>query len=302
MLASEAPIFRGTFRVRNDTDPPNEGVEHIRKRLTDVKARVPIAIERVGKERWGRCVNTSSTIEYRTRDRRVINRAYHKMHEILLSCVLPSTKTSVHLCEAPGGFVQCVFDHLSDSEWSWRAVTLETGVPVASDVSLLPHERGSFMFADVLCGADSVIERLSVAFPDGVDLVTADGATEMNHEHLEEEHFPLALAQTNIALKCLHAGGNFILKVFECLLPCTMDLIAALSQAFDTVSMIKPFSSRPSNSERYLVCRSFHGDVTHIGTQPLFHVAQWTREYEAMVSRMAVLQIKNLERALASVS
>ena len=144
--------------------------------------------------------------------------------------------------------MQCAHDHLSDSEWSWRAVTLKKGVPVASDVSLLPHERGSFVFADVLCNADSVIERMREAFPDGVDLVTADGATEMNHEYLEEEHFPLALAQTNIALKCLHAGGNFVLKVFECLLPCTKDLIAVLSQAFDVVSIIKPFSSRPSNS------------------------------------------------------
>jgi 23S rRNA U2552 (ribose-2'-O)-methylase RlmE/FtsJ len=302
MLASEVPILRGTFRWRTEHDPPVGGCEDIRQRLTAVKARVPTAIERVGKERWVRHVNTGSTVEYRNRDRRVINRAYYKMHEILLSCALPSTEASVHLCEAPGGFVQCVSDHLSDARWSWRAVTLPGGVPVTSDVSLLPRERGSFVFADVLCDGDDAVEQMREAFPDGVDLVTADGATEMNHERLEEEHFPLALAQTNIALKCLHTGGNFVLKVFECLLPCTKDLVASLSQAFDTVSLIKPFSSRPSNSERYLVCRGFHGDVTHVGSQPLFHAASWEKEYDTLVSRMAVLQIQSLERALASVS
>lgn len=303
MLASEIPIHRASLRVRSDSDGPElDGCMTVRERLATIKARVPVVQARIGMKRWNYIVNTQSVMERHNRNRRVINRAYHKMHEIAMSCVLPTVCTSLHLCEAPGGFVQCVSDHMRSpgGVWTWRAVTLQEGISIATD-TLLPSDRGRFLLANVLRNEDTLVEELRTTFPDGVCLVTADGATNMNHERIEEEHLPLLLAQARIALRCLKGGGVFVIKVFECLHPCTRDLIAQLTHCFDTVSLIKPNASRPTNSERYVVCRSFV-ERTSIDDREYMHACAWRLEYEEIVCRQANIQIKSLERTLASVS
>lgn len=308
MLASEIPIPRASSRPRADRDGDEvDGCAAVRERLASAKSRVPDIQARIGRRRWNSLVNVASSIEQRNRDRVVINRAYHKMHEICLSCVLPNVTSSVHLCEAPGGFVQCVFDNLRhpSKDWSWRAVTMPNGIPV--DEERLPRNCGQFLFADVLSEETRVVEDLNAAFAGmgGVDLVTADGAVEMNHDTIEEEHLPLARAQTRIALKCLRTGGVYVLKVFECLHPHTRDFIAQLTRHFEFVSLIKPSSSRRTNSERYLVCRGFIGNASSpitIDDERYVHAAAWMVEYNRIVNSVATDQIQALTRIVESVS
>tara|TARA_B110001450_G_scaffold257061_1_gene290823 strand:- start:30448 stop:31224 length:777 start_codon:yes stop_codon:yes gene_type:complete len=257
-------------------------------------------------QRWNSLIHTVSGIERRNHNRIVINRAYHKMHEIAMSCVLPFVTTSIHLCEAPGGFVQCVADHMRSpsGNWSWRAVTLENGIPV--DGTHLPNDCGCFLFANVLTEEEHVVAELRSIFivfeKGGVDLVTADGAVAMNHSCLEEEHLPLARSQTRIAFRCLKPGGNFVLKIFECLHPATRDLISQLTRRFQSVSMIKPVSSRRTNSERYLVCRVFDGKSQSLDDDEYVHATAWNGEYNKIVCDMAEDQLKTLSRIIESVS
>lgn len=283
-----------------------DGCASVRERLAMVKSRVPEIQARIGMKRWNSMVNVASSIEHRNRSRNVINRAYHKMHEISMSCVLPHVTSSVHLCEAPGGFVQCVFEHLRhpSKDWSWRAVTLGNGIPV--DETRLPSDCGRFLFADVLSEEARVVETLTAAFAGtgGVDLVTADGAVEMNHERIEEEHLPLAHAQTRIALQCLRPGGVYVLKVFECLHSLTRDFISQLTRHFEFVSLIKPVSSRSTNSERYIVCRGLTvaSPSPTIEKERYIHAAAWTEEYNRIVNKMANEQTQALMRIVESVS
>jgi 23S rRNA U2552 (ribose-2'-O)-methylase RlmE/FtsJ len=269
-----------------------------------MKNRVPEIQARIGMKRWNSIVNVASSIEHRNRNRTVINRAYHKMHEICMSCVLPRVTSSVHLCEAPGGFVQCVAEHLRDAskDWSWRAVTLMDGIAV--DERHLPRDCGQFLFADVVSEETRVVADLHAAFADtgGVDLVTADGAVEMNHDHIEEEHLPLARAQTRIALQCLRPGGVYILKLFECLNTHTRDFISQLTRMFELVSLIKPTSSRCTNSERYLVCRGLTVVSPNLDDERYVHATAWIDEYNRIVTNMATGQIQALTRIVESVS
>lgn len=303
MLASEIPIPRASLRPATENENVHDDRSATtRARLSQQKSRVPAIRERIGPRRWSYCVNAQSTMERMNRDREVLNRAYHKMNEIVLSCALSPVSTSIHLCEAPGGFVQCTFDHLrrTGSDWEWRAVTLEEGVsPVSSSSKMF--RNGRFIFADVLHQEDHVVTELLKTFPNGVELLTADGATDMQHGHIEEEHYPLARAQTCIALRCLSTNGVFLLKLFECLSPCTRNLIARLTQCFESVSLIKPGSSRPTNSERYLVCRSFDGCTRVLENGPCVHAEGWMVEYTHIVDGLATRQQSALERIFASV-
>ena len=300
MLASEIPIPRASLRSRTDGDIVDDRSASARAKLSKQKSRVPGVQERIGQRRWRHLVNAPSVMERMNQGRGVINRAYHKLHEMVMSCALSPVTTSVHLCEAPGGFVQCTFDHLrTGPDWTWRAVTLQDGVPVSSESAMFQH--GNFLFADVLTQNEYVITTLRETFPNGVELVTADGATAMQHDHIEQEHYPLALAQTRISLHCLSKNGTFVLKLFECLHPCTRDLIARLTQCFDSVSLMKPGSSRPTNSERYLVCRSFDGCTRNLEELECVHAEGWMVEYTNIVDGLARRQQSALETIFASV-
>lgn len=300
MLASEIPLPRASSRPLEETERVDDRSASAREQLSRVKRRVPEVQTRIGHRRWGHIVNLPSAMERMNRERVVINRAYHKMHEIALSCALRPVATSLHLCEAPGGFVQCTSDHLrSETGWTWRAVTLRDGVPLSP--ATVSRTDGAVLFADVLTEQDRVASEVAEAFPNGVELVTADGATVMQHENMEEEHYPLAVAQVRIALRCLAANGVLVLKLFECLHPRTRDVIAALTQCFDSVSLIKPGSSRPTNSERYLVCRVFDGCTRTLDGGACVHADGWMTEYTHAVDSLASQQTSALERVFASV-
>lgn len=293
MLACEVPLPRASVRpcgqgeevTARDDDTP----------LEDAKRRVPTVVARIGRARWNVLVNPPQRSKAPT-----ISRAYHKLHEITLSCVLPRVATSLHLCEAPGGFVQCARDHLAQygGRWEWMAVSLGDGI--AFDASLQPPS--SLLHADVISDTDRVVAAARARFPDGVELVTADGAVAMDHDHLEEAHVPLLWAECRVALACLRVGGHFVVKFFEGLRPCTHRVVAVLTQHFRETVVIKPTGSRPTNSERYLVCRDFLGTGSDGASSRVVVAEAWVVEFDAVMRRFARAQTAALERAFASVS
>ena len=124
-----------------------------------------------------------------------MSRAYHKLREILYTCALPPPRASVHLCEAPGGFVQAARDAAEGEgdgpAWRWRALSLaggDGGAPVPHP-DVASDARGRFLEGDVLAAeADAGVRALlehCAATP--ADLVTADGAVEMDHARLERD-------------------------------------------------------------------------------------------------------------------
>lgn len=104
------------------------------------------------------------------------------------------------------------------------------------------------------------IATVLAANPTGVDLVVADGgidiegSTEPDRFNREEElSMPLLFVQTYVAIKTNKLGGNICVKVKHTLTAASAQLIAQVAQNYDRVILIKPFTSRPANSERYLI-------------------------------------------------
>ena len=296
MLAVEVPVGRAPVSVAPSGPSMRDTDEciHVREQLQNTKRRVPEVQQIIGMKRWYSRVNSSSPMECRNSNRTVVNRAYHKMNEIVLSCALRNTRRSAHLCEAPGGFVQCVGDTIADpGGWEWIAITLQTeNAPLPSE-TLLPLKHGSFVYANVLEEAEQCVGIIGV-----VDLVTADGAVMMDHDHIESAHHDLLNAQSWIALRCLEKGGTFIVKAFECLEAGTRRTIAWVSSHFESTAVIKPFSSRGTNSERYIVFRGFHGYDGVTRSHECFVAQGWDERCQHVMSTLAKHQIHALERVM----
>lgn len=297
MHAVEHFLPRAALRRRHPhevTEPPLPS-SSIFEELQRTKARVPEMHDLIGRRSWGRLVDCNSKGPRRTRP--LASRAYEKLREIIETCVLDSPTRSLHLCEAPGGFVQATADFASPG-WQWKALSLHTpGAPLPA-YDLLPLASGEFLTCDVN-DAEAVAQLL--AGDDPVDLVTADGAHNVCHERLEAEHHALLLAQTRAALSRLRRGGSLVIKCFEGAEMPTMLWLAWLTQSFALVSVLKPTGSRPTNSELYVVARDLQEpcDTPLDALSDIVVTAPWLRQVRGVLEQFSQKQILHLKAAFA---
>ena len=91
-----------------------------------------------------------------------------------------------------------------------------------------------------------------------VDFITADGGFEWVNENIQEqEYFRLLFSQIVIAINIQKKGGIFVCKFFETLTNTSLKFLSILTSLYDEVILTKPLTSRPSNSEKYAVCKGF---------------------------------------------
>ena len=90
------------------------------------------------------------------------------------------------------------------------------------------------------------------------DLVTADGGFDWKKENLQEqEAYKLIFSEIITAIKVQKSGGSFVLKIFESYTFTTLKFIEILRVFYKEVYICKPFTSRISNSEKYIICKDF---------------------------------------------
>lgn len=187
--------------------------------------------------------------------------------------------TSVHLCEAPGAFIAALNHFLAinheELRLDWLAMTLNpyhesNGHPdIVTDDRLILHTLPNWEFGPDYTGDifqpgyaehlyRTVVERFNGK---GAWLVTADGSIDCSDDPGEQETIVSRLHdyETMVALSVLRDSGSLVLKaftMFECNTICRMFLLCCL---FRSVVLRKPVTSKPGNSEVYVVCKGYRG-------------------------------------------
>ena len=96
-------------------------------------------------------------------------------------------------------------------------------------------------------------------YSEEADLITADGGFDWKKENLQEqEAYRLIFGQMFAALKTQKSGGHFVLKIFETYTKNTIKILELLRLFYTEVYICKPFTSRISNSEKYIICKKFN--------------------------------------------
>uniref|UniRef100_A0A1X7T085 Cap-specific mRNA (nucleoside-2'-O-)-methyltransferase 1 n=1 Tax=Amphimedon queenslandica TaxID=400682 RepID=A0A1X7T085_AMPQE len=104
------------------------------------------------------------------------------------------------------------------------------------------------------------------------------GASVEGQENIQEILMKqLVLCQYLCALSILRTGGHFVCKVFDMFTPFSVGLFYLLYRSFEQVCIFKPVTSRPANSERYVVCRSLKEDKQSVN-QYLFIINETIHE------------------------
>ena len=219
----------------------------------------------------------------------ILSRAFYKLWEILyffdLIDVNSKNFVSAHLAEGPGSFIQAVMfyrdmfckDAKNDK---YHAVTIhgdneDNSLDLEKEfVQFYAKEKPQRFFMHQTYDSQTAraspnkdngdltkaktIENFTKSINGKADFVTADGGFEWNNENIQEQECAILIyAQILAAINVQKKGGSFVLKIFETFTSISLKFILILKYFYEDVNIIKPFTSRESNSEKYVVCKKF---------------------------------------------
>lgn len=207
-----------------------------------------------------------------------LSRSYFKMIELVYFFKLLDKAhvkgehiTSFHLAEGPGGFIEALL-HIRNNERDKYI-----GMSILDDVHdpNIPGWKKSKQFLQenpnvvIESGVDGTGDILSVAnfeycknaHANSMEIITGDGGFDFSLDFNKQEAIivELLFAQIAYAIVMQKEKGCFILKVFDCFMQHTLDMLALLSSLYEKVYITKPQTSRYANSEKYLVCKNYLG-------------------------------------------
>jgi 23S rRNA U2552 (ribose-2'-O)-methylase RlmE/FtsJ len=206
------------------------------------------------------------------------SRSFFKMWEILhdLKDIFGSSSPMkcVFLAEGPGGFAEAVMkyrntvatDPKSDE---FHGMTLKCDsnkcIPEWKLKDTLMHISYGIDGTGNLYNIDNIrfLAKLTGG-KNSVDLITADGGFDFSSDfnNQEEQCFKLITCEILSALYLQKQGGVFVLKIFDVFHDKTLRLLQILYSNYEKVHIVKPFTSRPANSEKYVVCEGFKNNKT----------------------------------------
>ena len=205
-----------------------------------------------------------------------LSRSFYKLIEIyqLLNLEFCSDKIKTfHLAEGPGGFIEAIQQLRNNDTDIYYGMTL-----IGEDENIPGWKKSKYFLSKypnikIEIGADKTGNLLSVYnlwhcyrnYKHSMDFITADGGFDFSIDFNKQEVLSINLlfCQICYAIALQKKGGVFILKIFDVFMAATIDLLYILSTLYDKVYVVKPYTSRTANSERYIVCKNFRLDDTY---------------------------------------
>lgn len=205
----------------------------------------------------------------------LVTNATMKIYEIISQMKLINCGKTTAFCNAelPGGFIIGINQYVktmcpkSTFDWVASSYISEHGT-LGDPYGIYAGNRAKWLMDSTMDGnllkKENVTElskRVLQRYPLGVDLYTSDAGCDVssNYNEQEEQTMLLNYGQVLCGILTLAIGGSLITKQFTYFTVFNRSLIMILTVLFENVYITKPATSRPLNSEIYLVCTGFRG-------------------------------------------
>ena len=201
-----------------------------------------------------------------------ISRAFFKLIEIYNTHNLLSNDNtpirSFHLAEGPGGFIEATtFLRHNQNDIYYGMTLLEEkniNVPGWNKVDFLLKKYPNIKLLKGVDGMGNLYNENNLKyviqnFAGSMDIITGDGGFDFSADFNKQESiaFRLIFTQVIYAVIMQKKGGHFVLKIFDIFEDCTIDILYLLNTFYEKVIIMKPYTSRYANSEKYVVCKGF---------------------------------------------
>tara|TARA_B100001027_G_scaffold216860_1_gene194705 strand:- start:312 stop:1520 length:1209 start_codon:yes stop_codon:yes gene_type:complete len=212
-----------------------------------------------------------------------ISRAFFKLIEIYNTHhLLPANEETIktfHLAEGPGGFIEATTYLRNNKNDLYYGMTLleekNVNVPGWNKVDFLLKKYPNIK---LLKGVDQKgnlynennLQYVINNYANSMHIITGDGGFDFSADFNKQEStaFRLIFTQVIYALVMQKIGGHFVLKIFDIFEDCTIDILYLLNTFYEKVIVMKPYTSRYANSEKYIICKFFKYDnITDLHTK-----------------------------------
>ena len=191
--------------------------------------------------------------------------------------------------ELPGAFIFAIDHYIKTKtntpqyEWFANSLFPTNGDILGDEFGLYTRYRDRWLMDETNGGSvtdPAMIQLIKERLEGKVDLYTSDigiGLTLETYNQQEELEAPLHLGQVICALNTLKDGGYMVCKMFMFFQPFSMSLLYVLMEVFEELYISKPMTSRPGNSEVYLVGKGYHSNQA-LTTRLESVLATWNQE------------------------
>ena len=207
-----------------------------------------------------------------------LSRSYFKLIEIinsfnLLKDIITPIET-FHLAEGPGGFIEAIAHIRKNPADRYTGITLidtDSSIPnwnkckdVMKKYPNIIVEFGKDGTGDIL--SPSNLKHCYEKYANKMELITGDGGFDFSIDFNNQESLAsnLLFAEVCYAILLQKKSGSFVVKFFDIFHNVTLQLLYLLNSFYSSVIITKPLTSRPANSEKYIVCNDFkYSDTSH---------------------------------------
>ena len=207
-----------------------------------------------------------------------VSRSFFKMWEILHDFReefnFPDKMKVCMLCEGPGGFAEALVkyrDNKADND-EYHGISLKSdnnrNVPEwklnNNFLNKININYGSDGTGNIY-NMPNILHLVNHIGKHTVDFITADGGFDFSSDfnHQEDMSMQLILSEILATLLLQKQGGSFILKIYDIFTENTMKIIHIIKKFYKKIFIVKPLTSRPANSEKYLICTNFYLPDNH---------------------------------------
>ena len=111
-----------------------------------------------------------------------------------------------------------------------------------------------------------------------IDILRGESMTvNVTFNNQEKMSYRIIYCEIVCALAIQIEGGNFVCKIFDIHTEFTAKLLYILLNHYTTVHICKPKTSRPANSEKYIICKNFKGINSSFLRQLMDLVDKWDK-------------------------
>jgi hypothetical protein len=209
----------------------------------------------------------------------IVTNAWLKCSEMIVNNNLIGERDRIAVfynAELPGAFISATNHYCKthNVQFNWLASSYlpseqeKKGEALDDKYGLYENYRNNWIMGKDMNGdltrVDNLLKIKATVlnkFSHGVDLYFSDAGMAVNEDYNRQETINILLnfGQILSGLMVLRRGGSFCTKQYTFFRPLNISLIMLLSNLFESFQIVKPSTSRPANSEVYLIGLDFIG-------------------------------------------
>ncbi len=214
-----------------------------------------------------------------------ISRAFFKIIEIYNTFDLLNYDGPIktyHLAEGPGGFIEAtayIRNNKLDKYYGMTLIEKNSNVPGWKKSEYFLKKNPNVIIENGVTGNGDLyhpdnFKDCFKKYHQSFNIITGDGGFDFSNDfnNQEDQAFRLIFTQVMYAIAMQKYGGTFILKIYDCFLLSTNQIIYLLSCFYNNVYISKPNTSRYANSEKYIICNDFKKTDTTLISEKFFRV------------------------------